>query len=258
MSAPLLPYERQLRRPPERAKELVKRLIAATARPLGTLIRVATDEPAIALTFDDGPDPDETPRVLDLLATHGARATFFMVGRRAEAHPELVARVGAAGHAIANHSWDHASFIRLNRGARKEQLRRTAAALAPHGLPLFRPPFGEQSLASLIDARRAGFTVVGWDVAAEDWRDYPADHLVERTMRRLRRGSIVVFHDSLYVTEDARYRDRGPMREALSTLLAGLAATYRFVTVPELLRLGRPVHWHHYHRLPAAFHRKLI
>jgi len=258
VSAPLLPYEQQLLKPAERAKELIKRLIAATARPLGTLIRVATDEPAIALTFDDGPDLDETPRVLDLLATHGAHATFFMVGRRAEAHPELVARVAAAGHAVANHSWDHASFIHLDRRARHEQLRRTAAALAPQGVPLFRPPFGEQDLASLVDARRAGFTVVGWDVAAEDWRDYPADYLVERTMRRLRRGSIVVLHDSLYVTEDARYRDRGPMRDALSTLLDRLAATYRFVTVPELLRLGRPVYWHHYHRLPAAFHWKLI
>src|SRR6185369_8568510 len=79
VSVPLLPYEQQLRRPAERAKEIVKRVIAATARPLGTLIRVATEQPAIALTFDDGPDPDETPRVLDLLAAHGAHGTFFMV-----------------------------------------------------------------------------------------------------------------------------------------------------------------------------------
>lgn len=258
MSVPLLPYEEQLRKPAERAKEIVKRWIAATARPLGTLIRVATEQPAIALTFDDGPDPEETPRVLDLLAAHGARATFFMVGRRVEAHADLVARVAAAGHAIANHSWDHASFIRLDSGARHEQLGRTTAALAPHGVPLFRPPFGEQSLASLRDARHAGFEVVGWDVAAEDWRDYPADYLVARTIRRLRRGSIVVFHDSLYVTEDARYRDRASMREALATLLARLSSTHRFVTVPELLRLGKPVYWHHYHRLPAAFHQKLI
>ncbi|HXT52085.1 MAG TPA: hypothetical protein VN811_13655, partial [Thermoanaerobaculia bacterium] len=127
----------------------------------------------------------------------------------------------------------------------------------PHGEPLFRPPFGEQNLASLLDSHRAGFEVVGWDVAAEDWRDYPADHLVARTMRRLRRGSIVVFHDSLYVTENPGYRDRQPMREALATLLARLSPTHRFVTVPELVRLGRPVYWHHYHRLPASFHQRL-
>ena len=257
MSALLLPYELQLRKPAERAKELVKRLIAATARPLGTLIRVATDEPAIALTFDDGPDPEATPRVLDILAAHGARATFFMVGRRAEAHPDVVARAASGGHALANHSWDHASFVRFDRGSREEQLRRTAAALGPRGVPLFRPPFGEQNLNSLRDARRAGFQVVAWDVVSEDWRDYPADHLVERTMRRLRRGSIVVFHDSLYVTENASYRDRAPMREALASLLTRLSPTHRFVTIPELLRLGRPVYWHHYHRLPAAFHERL-
>ncbi len=258
-----LPYEAELRKPVGRAKEIVKRLLSVSARPLGTLVRVTTDEPAIALTFDDGPDPEETPRVLDLLARHGARATFFMVGKRVEAHAELVARVAAAGHAVANHSWDHASFLRIDRAARREQLRRGAvamgahAAATPQGRPLFRPPFGEQSLASLRDIRHAGFEVVTWDVVPEDWRDDPADLLVARTMRRLRRGSIVLFHDSLYVTEDARYRDRAPMRAALAVLLARLALTHRLVTVPELLRLGRPVYAHHYHRLPAELHQRM-
>jgi peptidoglycan-N-acetylglucosamine deacetylase len=258
-----LPYEGELRQPMGRAKELVKRVLSLSARPLGTLVRVATHEPALALTFDDGPDPEETPRVLDLLAAHGARATFFTVGKRVAAHPELVARIAAAGHAVANHSWDHASFLHLDRAAREEQLRRAAAALGtdaattPQGRPLFRPPFGEQSVATLRDARRAGFEVVTWDVVPEDWRDDAADLLLARTLRRLRRGSIVLFHDTLYVTEDARYRDRGPMRAALATLLARLAPSHRFVTVPELLRLGRPVYAHHYHRLPAALHQRM-
>ncbi len=257
-SPPLLPYEIELRAPRERVKELVKRLLAASARPLGTIVRVDTAEPALALTFDDGPDTEETPRVLDLLAAHGARATFFMVGKRAAAHPELVERVAAAGHAIANHSWDHTSFLHLDGAGRRDQLLRTAAALAPHATPLFRPPFGEQSVRSLLDVRRAGYRVIAWDVVPEDWRDDADELLVARTLRRLRRGSIVLLHDSLYRTEDARYRDRKPMREALAALLARLAPTHRFVTVPELLALGRPVYWHHYHRLPAAFHRHLV
>ncbi len=252
-----LPYEATLATSLGRGKELVKHVLAATARPFGTLLRVETREPLIALTFDDGPDPQETPRVLDLLARHGACATFFMVGVSAERHPEVVARVAASGHAVANHSWDHPSFRRLDAAARRQQLQRCAQALAPHGLPLFRPPFGEQGVGSLLTTRRCGYQSVAWDVVAEDWRDFPAERLVERVLRRLRRGSIVVLHDTLYVTEEPRFRDRGPMRQALATLLARLSPSFELVTLPELLRRGRPVWGHHYHRLPAAFHRRL-
>jgi peptidoglycan/xylan/chitin deacetylase (PgdA/CDA1 family) len=254
---PQLPHEARLAAGLPRARELVKRLIAWSAAPLGTLIRVSTREPAIALTFDDGPDRGATPQVLELLERHGARATFFMVGTRASQAPDLVGRAAAAGHAVANHSWDHPSFARLAGGERRAQIRRCGEALAPHGTRLFRPPYGEQTLASLLDARRCGYRVVCWDVVAEDWRDDPAELLVERVMRRLARGSIVVLHDGLYTATAERYRDRGPMLEALSILLSRLAPCFRLVTVPELLRLGRPVHWHHFHRLPSAYYRRL-
>jgi len=253
---PRLPYEAELATPVGRVKELVRGLLSLTAAPLGTLLRVATREPAIALTFDDGPDPADTPPVLDILERHGARGTFFMVGASAARHPELVARVAGAGHAVANHSWDHPSFRRIDSAARVEQLRQASAALAPHGVPLFRPPFGEQSLGSLRDARRAGMTVVAWDVVSEDWRDSPAEHLLGRIRRRLRRGSIVVLHDTLHIADEQRYRDRAPMRQALATLLDELAPEFRFVTLPELLRMGRPVWGHHFHRLPESFHRR--
>ncbi|HEY0511165.1 MAG TPA: polysaccharide deacetylase family protein [Thermoanaerobaculia bacterium] len=256
---PQLPYEAELASGLPRAREGVKRLISWSSLPLGSLVRVATREPAIALTFDDGPDPVETPRVLELLERHGARGTFFMVGKSARRHPDVVARAVAGGHAVANHSWDHPSFRRIQGSYRRAQIRWCGEALAPHGgARLFRPPFGEQSVASRLDALRCGYPVVGWDVVAEDWRDDPADLLVGRVMRRLRRGSIVLFHDTLYVTEDERYRDRGPTRQALEILLGRLAGEYRFVTVPELLGLGRPVRWPLFHRLPVDFHRQLI
>jgi peptidoglycan/xylan/chitin deacetylase (PgdA/CDA1 family) len=254
----ILPYETELAAGAPRAKEAVKRLISWSSVPVGSLIRVATREPAIALTFDDGPHPVETPRVLELLERHGARGTFFMVGKSARRHPEIVARAAAGGHAVANHSWDHPSFRRIRGSYRRAQIRWCGEALAPHGARLFRPPFGEQSPASRLDALRCGYPVIGWDVVAEDWRDDPADRLVQRVMRRLRRGSIVLFHDTLYVTEDERYRDREPMRQALEILLGRLGGDYRFVTVPELLRLGRPVRWPLFHRLPLDFHRHLI
>jgi peptidoglycan/xylan/chitin deacetylase (PgdA/CDA1 family) len=258
-TVPPLPYETELAGGLPRAKEGVKRLIAWSTAPVGSLVRVATREPVLALTFDDGPDPEETPRVLELLERHGARGTFFMVGKRVRRHPEIAARAAAAGHALANHSWDHPSFRRIQGAYRRAQIRWCAEALAPHGgVPLFRPPFGEQSPASRLDAARCGHRVVAWDVVAEDWRDDPAELLVRRVMRRLRRGSIVLFHDSLYATEDARYRDRAPLLQALEILLGRLAGDYRFVTVPELLRLGRPVRWPSFHRLPLDFHRRLV
>jgi peptidoglycan/xylan/chitin deacetylase (PgdA/CDA1 family) len=179
------------------------------------------------------------------------------VGASAERHPDIVTRVAGAGHAVANHSWDHASFPRLDARARGEQLDRTSAALAPHAVPFFRPPFGEQSLASLRAARRRGYTVAAWDVVGEDWLDAPAERIVDRVLRRLCRGSIVVLHDTLYVTEDPRYRDRAPMRKAVDELLTRLSPGFHFVTLPELLRLGRPVWGHHYHRLPVDFHARL-
>jgi peptidoglycan/xylan/chitin deacetylase (PgdA/CDA1 family) len=255
--APVLPYEAQLATPAGRARELARRLVAATARPFGTLVRVATRQPAVALTFDDGPHPLDTPPVLALLERHGARGTFFMVGTSAARHPELVARVTAGGHAVANHSWDHPSFLRIDAPERAEQLHRCAEALGPHAAPLFRPPFGDQGIASLYSVRRAGLVPVAWDVVAEDWSDAPADHLLGRILRRLRRGSIVVFHDTLHVTDDERFRDRAPMREALARLLERLSPGVRFVTIPELMRLGRPVWWHHYHRLPESFFERL-
>jgi len=248
----MLPYESELRGGTvlgiPRAKELVKGVLSATALPLGTVIRVATREPAIALTFDDGPHPDDTPPLLEILERHGARGTFFMVGKSARRWPELVARVAEGGHALGNHTWDHPSMPLLTGRYRRRQIEWCAEALAPHGSKLFRPPYGEQSPGSRLDAALAGHTVVCWDVIAEDWRTDPPEAMLARVYRRLRRGSIVLFHDTLYTTVDDAARDRAPMREAVERLLVELKDRYRFVTVPELLRLGRPYRWHWYQR----------
>jgi peptidoglycan/xylan/chitin deacetylase (PgdA/CDA1 family) len=242
----VLPYESSLSAGAvPRAKELVKGVLSASALPLGTIIRVATREPALALTFDDGPHPEDTPPLLELLERHGAKGTFFMVGKSARRWPELVKRVADGGHAIGNHTWDHPSMPLLTGRYRRKQIEWCAEALAPHGTRLFRPPYGEQSLGSRLDAFRAGHEVVCWDVIAEDWRDDPPEALLQRVYRRLRRGSIILFHDTLYTTVEEDWKDRAPMREAVEKLLVDLK-DYRFVTVPELLKLGRPFRWHWY------------
>ena len=229
-------------------KELVKRALSESAFLLGTTIRVSTAEPAIALTFDDGPHPQDTPRLLDLLDRHGAKATFFVVGKSVRRHPELIERIAGAGHALGNHTWDHLSMPSLTARFRRRQLAWTEEVLGRHSSGLFRPPYGEQSLGSRLDAARLGLQVACWDVIAEDWRDDSSEVMLARIYRRLRRGSIVLFHDTLYTTTEERYRDRGPMLATVERLLQDLGDRYRFVTVPELLKLGRPVRWHWYHR----------
>lgn len=239
-------------------REWAKRRVGDTARVLGTLTHVATEEPAIALTFDDGPHPEYTPRILDLLAEHDARATFFMVGKAARRHPEIAARAVAEGHTVANHGWDHASMPLLTPSARRLQVTWTQEALPAGAARLFRPPWGHQSLGSRLTLWRLGFPVVAWSVMAEDWADDPAPVLVERLRAGFRPGAIALLHDALYATDDASYRDRSATVAALATVLAEDGQRVRFVTVPELERLGRPRYWHWYKPSDLAWLRRQI
>ncbi|HEX4954582.1 MAG TPA: polysaccharide deacetylase family protein [Thermoanaerobaculia bacterium] len=244
-------------KPSPNLRSFARGLVELSAAATGTLIRVQTGEPAVALTFDDGPDPHWTPLLLELLARYGARATFFMVGKQALAHRAVVERVAAEGHAIGNHTWDHPSFPTLRAPYRRAQLRWAREALAPWGDQLFRPPYGHQSLASQLDAVALGYRVVAWNAVAEDWLDDPAELLVARVERRLGPGSIVLFHDRLATFIDPRHADRGPTLEAVEQLLTRHAGRYRFVTVPELLALGRPRRWHFYRRPDLDWLRRL-
>jgi peptidoglycan/xylan/chitin deacetylase (PgdA/CDA1 family) len=221
---------------------LIARLRARLLKPRhGSIVAVRTAERLAALTFDDGPDPVSTPAVLDALARHGMKATFFMVGARAARHPELVARVVAEGHEIGNHSWDHPSLPTLPPAAQGEQIAWTRAALAPpHGQRLLRPPYGHQTLATLRAARAAGYRTVLWSVSGGDWRGDDAAALADRIAGALRPGGIVLLHDSLFTFETEAARDRGPTIAALG-LLAERIAGYRFVTVSKLLAAGPPV-----------------
>jgi len=242
---------------PVPVKDILKGAFSFSASLTGTLLRVSTREKAAALTFDDGPDPEWSPRFFELLEEHGARGTFFMVGKAARRHPELVARAAAAGHAVGNHTWDHPSLPLLTGSWRRTQLRWCREALGPHGSNLFRPPYGHQTPASQLDAARLGYRAVAWDVIAEDWTDDPAEILLARVERHFRPGSIVLFHDSLYTTVNPAHRDRRPTLEAVRRLLAG-HRDFRFVTVPELLALGRPYKWHWYHRPDLGWLHRLV
>lgn len=212
------------------------------ARAFGTVTGVRTAGPAAALSFDDGPDPEATPRLLDLLGRAGARATFFLVGKRAARHPELVARIAAEGHAVGNHGWDHPALPTLKPAAVVDQLRRTAEAIAAAGVArprLMRPPYGDQSLASHLAARRLGLTVTAWSVVGADWEDDDGATIAGRVLAGLHPGAIVLLHDSLASWGAERFRDRGPTLAAVAAVLAA-RPDWRFLTVPQLLALGRP------------------
>jgi peptidoglycan/xylan/chitin deacetylase (PgdA/CDA1 family) len=231
---------------------LLYRIFAyATKNVMGTITSVNTQEPVAALTFDDGPHPEFTPRLLDILERHDARGTFFMLGTMAQKHPEVVRRAAEGGHAVCNHSWDHPSFPLIPRRERVKQIRACAKALEPYEHQLFRPPYGHQTLASSIDTLRLGYQIVGWNLIGKDWLDFSPEWMANRVISQIQPGCIINFHDALYTAIEDRYANREPMLAAMALILGHLSEQYRFVTVPELLRYGRP-HKRHHHSVAAT------
>ncbi len=207
---------------------------------IGTITHVKTKEAVVALTFDDGPHPDFTPRLLEILEKHHAHATFFLVGESAKKYPELVEEIVRAGHSIGNHSWGHPSFPLISGRARRWQLRACEEAVAPHGQKLFRPPFGHQTIASRLDALLCGYKVIAWNVVGVDWLDHDAETVMDRILKQISPGSIILLHDALYLTRQPTYASREATLNAVDLLLEDQQHQYRFLTVPELLERGRP------------------
>lgn len=216
-----------------------------TRHVMGTLTDVSTSAPLAALTFDDGPHPQYTPKVLELLERYDARGTFFMVGEAARRFPQIVARVAAGGHVVANHSWDHPSFPLISQSERRRQVRACAQVLTPYGRRIFRPPYGHQDLATRFDLLRMGFQVVAWSLHAEDSNERDPDKMASILIDQIRPGSIILLHDALFTVLPDCLPDRSSMVEALERVLSHLSRRFRFVTIPQLLRAGQPhrVNW---------------
>ena len=164
------------------------------------LCRAKTIHKVVALTFDDGPHPEQTPKVLDILKTHGAKATFFVVGKNAEAHPAIIRRIVTEGHLIGNHTYSHSNrFPWMAESAMQEEIHWCDVALEKitgRRPTLFRPPFGVSN-PSLAKALRWDFrTIVGWDIRSLDTIErWSRERVFERVRRRLRPGSVVLLHD---------------------------------------------------------------
>lgn len=181
------------------------------------LTRGARRSPALHLTFDDGPHPQHTPALLDLLAAHGARATFFLIGQHAERHPEIVERIVREGHALGNHSWSHPQFDRLDLAAQREEIERTDRLLARFdGLARhdFRPPRGVMPRPMVLDCIRRGRRIAYWSYDSLDYSQRPADDLISSAQRYPPQpGEILLMHD-----------DSGLSLQVLQTMLPAWAA----------------------------------
>lgn len=186
----------------------------------------------LALTFDDGPNPSLTPRLLDILKEHGVKATFFVVGRQVAANPEIVERLAAEGHEIGNHSWDHSSLENMRLESVRDQLVRTnniIRAVAGHAPVLMRPPYGRTNSALNRWIRSdLEMAVVMWSVDPLDWRHKDPVRVRREILSKARPGAIVLAHDSQPATV-----------EAMPEVLAGLLRDgFTFVTVSELIALS--------------------
>jgi len=198
--------------------------------------RGPADAPFAALTFDDGPGPS-TPAILDALRAEGVRATFFVLGRQARRHPDLVRRMRDEGHQIASHGYDHGILVWRGPGYIREQLHRTELAVEEAAGPgaltrVFRAPHGYRGPATWAAVRAAGYRMMGWSKGVFDSGNPGADVVVDRSAKALSPGCILLLHD-------ADGWDPGAVRDDTAAAIPGICAAARdmgleLVTLDEL------------------------
>jgi polysaccharide deacetylase family sporulation protein PdaB len=195
-----------------------------------------TTQKVVALTFDDGPYPPYTEQVLDVLKEYHVPATFFVVGQNVEKYPELVKRIADEGHQIGNHTYHHIDLLKANRKVIAEEIDNTskailsAAGINPH---LMRPPHGFRDPVVMEMMAERNLKVVEWSVMSRDWTNPGVDAIVERTVKKVKNGSIILLHDGDGITSQA---SRIQSVEAARRIIQILSAQgYKFVTVDEIL-----------------------
>jgi peptidoglycan/xylan/chitin deacetylase (PgdA/CDA1 family) len=185
----------------------------------------------IALTFDDGPDPAYTARILEILQKYQVKATFFCVGEHIQEMPELVRQELESGHALGNHTWSHHDLTKLSSQEVDTQLKKTSDALknASGVMPvLFRPPYGAMNDRVEQQVVQSHMTPVLWSIDTEDWKLPGADAIVKSVLDNASNGSIVLMHDG--------GGDRSQTIAALPRIITGLQQRgFKLVTVTQLM-----------------------
>jgi peptidoglycan/xylan/chitin deacetylase (PgdA/CDA1 family) len=190
----------------------------------------------LALTYDDGPNDPHTLRLLDVLARHNVRATFFLIGRHVETRPDIARELAKAGHAIGNHTFSHPNLIFASSGHTKLELQHCEQALndavGEHSR-LFRPPFGGRRPGTLRIARRLGLEPIMWRVSGYDWRGKSAQYVEHKIRGEVRGGDVILLHDGGHTAFGA---DRSQTVIATDRLIGWYKSQgYDFVTIPEML-----------------------
>jgi peptidoglycan-N-acetylglucosamine deacetylase len=190
----------------------------------------------LALTFDDGPNDPHTLKLLEVLARHNVRATFFLIGRYVRERADLVRDIASAGHAIGNHTFTHPLLIFQSESEIRQQPSDCRAAIhdavGEHS-NLFRPPFGGRRPAVLRIARELGLEPVMWNVTAYDWNAPPATRIEANVSRQIRGGDVILLHDGGHKQMGA---DRSQTVIATEHLIARYTNEgYDFVSIPEMM-----------------------
>ena len=202
------------------------------------VVRLNTDERVVALTFDDGPHPPYTDRLLDVLAKHNVKATFFMIGDRIERHPETVYRAIAEGHQIGNHSYSHPLLGFLPPKSVQREIERTDKLLRQIGVTgelVFRAPVLTRFLPVAWVLAKGNRTHISCNVWSWDWTTQNPDRITRTVLRKVKPGSIIVLHDGKAENEKA---NRWGTVEATDRIITALKRDgYRFVRLSEVNRL---------------------
>lgn len=218
--------ERKLREEEERRrKEEEERRRQEQKRPAGQIGKY------VAFTFDDGPHPQVTPRVLDILSKYGAKATFFMLGSEVNKYPNIVKRIASEGHELGNHSHNHPDLTKMDYASVEKQFSGTRSLIEQVtgiNTSLFRPPYGAINSNVISAAGNTGSSLILWSVDSLDWQSRNANAVYNQVMATVQSGSIVLMHDLYPTTADA-------LERVLKTLKD---QGFKFVTVSELLQMG--------------------